>query len=319
MIFIFLDGVGMGKADDTNPFFAAQSTYLPFYGEKVTLPDGTPVKPIDALLGVDGMPQSATGQTTLFTGRNIPALLGEHKGSYPNKVMRKIIKEENVFKKLAKADINARYINAYPQHSHLFSSPNAVLDDDGEFHFSEEFPRLFKRRISVTSCMLLANRTIPFDVPDVIAKRSIFQEFTNRYLIEKGLDIAEYSPVDAAETIYNASREYDFILYEYFQTDYYAHRHSFAECVELIRNLDRLFAHLLSLLDSNTDTLLVTSDHGNLEDHPDRMHSRNPVPLLVWGQGAATLRNNINSLVDVTPAILDFFRGHSSPASQIHT
>lgn len=311
MIFIFLDGVGIGKAHETNPFFTTKARFLPFYTYNKSLPDGTPIKAIDPLLGVAGIPQSATGQTSLFTGLNVPALLGEHKGSYPNKIMRKIIKEHNVLKKLGREGFNARYINAYPRHSDLFSSPNVEMDDEGVLHFSEKFPELFKRRISVTSCMLIANRTVPFDENDVLAKRSLFQDYSNNYLVERGLRLPEYSPETAAEVIFRVSREFDFILYEYFQTDVFAHRNSFAECCELVKKLDRLVGKLISLLKSEEDTLLITSDHGNLEDYPDRSHTLNPVPLVLWGKRADQLRDRIESIVDVTPALVDFFTSNS--------
>mgnify|MGYP001055913301 CR=1 FL=1 len=307
LIFIFLDGVGIGKADESNPFYTTKSQFLPFYEGSSGLPDQTPVKPIDAALGVEGLPQSATGQSTLFTGRNVPALLGEHKGSYPNKIMRKIIKEDNILKKLGERGFNARYINAYPKHAGLFSSPNIRLDDKGELHFSDKFPELFKRRVSATSTMLLANLTVPFDEKDVLAKRSLFQDYSNNYLVDRGLHLPEYSPETAGEILFSVSREYDFTLYEYFQTDIFAHRRSFEEGSELIKKLDRLMGTLVSHLDKEKDTLLVTSDHGNIEDYSHRSHTLNPVPLLTYGKNAEFLRKRIVSIADVTPAIIDFF------------
>jgi len=313
MIFIFLDGVGMGKTDANNPFFTAQTSYLPFYGEENILPDGTPIKGIDACLGVEGIPQSATGQTTIYTGENIPARLKEHKGSYPNKKMRQVIMSQNLLKRLNVNSIKARFINAYPQHSELFSK-HVSLEEDGSYNFTEKFPRLFQRRISVTSCMLIANGMTPFDVGEIREKRSIFQDYTNRYLIERGLDIPEYSPETAAEILFNASREFEFVLYEYFQTDIYAHRKSLEESLELIRGLDRLVGKLLTLLDPRDDTLLITSDHGNLEDFSQRAHTRNPVPLLTWGHRSESLRHRINNLAHITPAIEKyFFPNQSSP------
>lgn len=307
LIFLFLDGVGMGRADENNPFWAARAAFLPFYGGAPHLPDGTPVKAIDALLGVTGIPQSATGQTTLFTGRDIPAEIGQHKGSYPDKTMRRIIKSGNLLKTLTDKGFKARFVNAYPLHSRLFSPPQVDIDEEGNFHFSDEFPPLFKRRVSVTSCMMMVNRQVPFDVEDIRRQRSIFQDYSNRSLIERGLDLPEYGPETAAEILFNASREYDFILYEYFQTDYFAHRRTFAEAVELIRGLDRLLNRLLSLLDRCEDTLVLTSDHGNLEDFSSRSHTLNPVPWLAWGQGAERLRDSVDSIQHVTPAIADFF------------
>ena len=313
MVFIFLDGVGIGKADDANPFFTTRARFLPFYEGNSGLPDGTPVKGIDATLGVDGIPQSATGQTTLFTGRNVPALIGEHRGSYPNKVMRKFISEHNVLKRLNQSDLKARFINAYPKHAELFSAPNIEMDDEGGLYFSEKFPEPFKRRISVTSTMLLANRTVPFDEKDVLAKRSLFQDYSNKYLVERGLHLPEYSPETAGEILFKVSRDYDFILYEYFQTDIFAHRRGFAESCELIAKLDRLLGTLISHLQKDRDTLLLTSDHGNLEDYSTRAHTLNPVPLLAWGVGAESLRTVISCIGDVTPAILDYFAKKSCP------
>ena len=47
--------------------------------------------PTDPRLGIDGRPQSASGQTTILTGINAPGLLGYHKQGFPNAAMREII------------------------------------------------------------------------------------------------------------------------------------------------------------------------------------------------------------------------------------
>ena len=39
---------------------------------------------LDANLGVDGLPQSATGQASLLTGENVPKAIGYHYGPKPN-------------------------------------------------------------------------------------------------------------------------------------------------------------------------------------------------------------------------------------------
>ena len=68
VIFIFVDGCGVGRADAGNPFFLAKSRFLPFWQGGMRLPDGTPLTAIDATLGIPGAPQSASGQTALFCG-----------------------------------------------------------------------------------------------------------------------------------------------------------------------------------------------------------------------------------------------------------
>ena len=308
LIFIFLDGVGIGKSENSNPFYYAKTKYLPLFNGKQTLPDGVPVKKIDPLLGVDGMPQSASGQTAIFTGVNIPLLLNGHRGSYPTKPMRKIIKSNNLLLHLREKKLKIRFINAYPGHSELFTTKHIEIHKDGRFHFSERFPSRFKKRISTTTCLMISNELTPCDENDILDGNSLYQDFSNKSLKERGLELPEFSPEQAAEIIYNTSQEYDFILYEYFQTDLYGHRHSFYDCVELIKKLNRLIEKLISSLDKNRDTLLITSDHGNIEDCSRRTHTKNQVPLIVWGNKTEMLRNSINTLTDITPGILNFFQ-----------
>ena len=69
---------------------------------------------LDACLGVPGLPQSGTGQTTILTGHNAPAALGEHYGPYPNKPLRQMLAEDSIFKTLLAAGQSAAYANAYP-------------------------------------------------------------------------------------------------------------------------------------------------------------------------------------------------------------
>ncbi len=312
VIFLFFDGVGIGRADRTNPFFTSAAEFLPFYSSSHSSSPGNgkiTVKPIDAVLGIEGIPTSASGQTTLFTGINIPKALNQHKGSYPDKFMRKTLCEGNILLSLRQLNLNARFLNAYPAHREYFTTRHIAILEDGEFYFSEHFPRLFRRRISVTSCMLLTTLAPPFDENDILNERSIYQDFSNKSLIEKGLQLPEFSPEKAAEIIFKASRTHDFLLYEYFQTDMAGHNASFSQCEELVLRLDRLVGRLLSLLDPVEDTLMITSDHGNLEDNGTRMHTLNPVPLVVWGRGNTELSSEIESISDVTPAILNHFRG----------
>src|ERR671938_545563 len=68
----------------------------------------------DARLGVEGRPQSASGQTTILTGVNAPARLGYHKQGFPNEAMREIIREHSIFLQLARARIGPNtFANAY--------------------------------------------------------------------------------------------------------------------------------------------------------------------------------------------------------------
>jgi len=307
LIFIFIDGCGMGRADAGNPFFLANSLNLPFWRGAMALADGTPVEAIDATLGIPGAPQSASGQTALFCGVKAAGLAHRHRNGYPDRHLRQVIMKGNILSRLAEKKVTARYLNAYPRHEELFTAEHVRIEPDGRLWFSPAFPERFKRMISVTSCMLLASGQPPFGAADILAENAIYQDYSNRQLVEMGLSLPEFSPQKAAAIIHGASKRFDFLLYEYFQTDLYAHRRPLTECVGLIRDFDALIGTLLSRLDPKRDTLVLTSDHGNLEDFHLRGHSRNPVPFLAWGRHGARLRKMVRSLSDVTPSLLELF------------
>jgi len=306
-IFIFLDGVGIGNAIYTNPFFAAKTEYLPFYTNGCLLPDQIPIKPIDALLGVEGMPMSATGQTSLFTGINVPELLGEHRDSYPDRIMRQLIKKKSIFTVLREKNLNPRFLNVFPGSSYLYTPENVYIRDDGDFYYSPYFRSKVQRSLSATTCMMIANQMRPFGEQDILKERALFHDYTNLSLNGSFPDLPRFTPEKAAKIIYDTSREYDFLLYEFFQSDLFGHGFELDECIHLVRDLNRMVKHLISLLDRDNDTLLISSDHGNIEDHTTQLHTYNPVPLLTWGYKNEELREKINCLADVRPAIEDYF------------
>jgi 2,3-bisphosphoglycerate-independent phosphoglycerate mutase len=307
VIFIFIDGCGVGRPDGNNPFFLAKSLQLPFWQGAMRLPDQTPVQAIDATLGIPGAPQSASGQTALFCGVGATEIANRHRNGYPDSNLRRVILENNLLAKLAAAGVTARFLNAYPAHKELFTSEHVRIEPDGRLWFSPSFPEHFKRMISVTSCMLLASGQRPFGEKEIRSGEALYQDYSNRSLIEQGLQLPEFTPEKAAHVLHDASRRFEFILYEYFQTDLYAHRKSLEECISLVCHLDTLIGTLLGSLDKKEDTLVLTSDHGNLEDFYLHGHSGNPVPLIAWGKHGARLRRKIKSISDVTPAILELY------------
>ena len=127
VLLIFLDGIGLGDDDPAiNPFAAARTPTLEaLAGGRRWLRD-TPrfdngravFIPTDPRLDVPGRPQSASGQATIITGRNVPALIGEHYGPRPNPAIRAIIREDNLFLRISHAGRTAALINGYPPRFH---------------------------------------------------------------------------------------------------------------------------------------------------------------------------------------------------------
>lgn len=127
---LFLDGVGIGRRDpDTNPFFAADFPALRTLsgGEVPSLESlasdgfGSRCMPIDATLGVEGLPQSGTGQTTLFTGINGARLIGKHFGPHPYSTLKPLIREKNIFRQLHEHGKTTCFANAFRSGSSTMS------------------------------------------------------------------------------------------------------------------------------------------------------------------------------------------------------
>jgi len=290
-ILVFIDGLGWGEPDPAvNPLLAygGGCFRLPDHGgQVVAMPRGGWARPLDAVLGVAGVPQSATGQTTLLTGVNAQQDIGKHLTGFPNERLREILLERSILKTLTDLGREARFLNAY----------------------RPRFWGLTRERQLTLSATTVANLAagLPFfTLDDVRAGRSIYQEFTNAELRARGFDLEPMAPAAAGRVLGRASRACDFILYEYFQSDKAGHSGDFGRVCDELRKLDAFMNGLLDELDDDTRSgtlVLVTSDHGNLEDATTRRHTLNPVPLMGWGDGAREFLAGVARLDGVSPAI----------------
>ncbi|MEN8006906.1 MAG: peptidase [Candidatus Krumholzibacteriota bacterium] len=291
-ILVFIDGLGWGKPDpQVNPqhAYGGEIFRLPARRDAVRPHASTGwAIPLDAVLGVDGVPQSATGQTTLLTGVNAQGVLGKHLTGFPNEKLREVLLENSLLKSLTDLGLQARFLNAY----------------------RPRFWELSRERQLTLSATTVANLAadLPFaTLDDVRAGRSIYQEFTNAELISRGFDLEPLDPAQAGRILGRAGRANHFTLFEYFQSDKAGHS---GDAGRICRELSRLEIFLQALLKELADDLardtmvLVTSDHGNLEDASTRRHTLNPVPLMGWGKGARELLGSVTGLDEVAGAIV---------------
>jgi len=291
-ILVFIDGLGWGETDPAvNPQYAYGGDIfrLPAREDAVQkIPHQGWARPIDAVLGVSGVPQSATGQTTLLAGVNAQQILGKHLTGFPNEILREVLLEKSILKRLTDLGLAARFLNA----------------------FRPRFWELTRQRqltLSATTVATLAANLPFFTLDDVRAGRSIYQEFTNAELKARGFELDPMTPAEAGRILGRASRDLDFTLYEYFQSDKAGHSGDIERsCTELVK-LDSFMTALLEELseDLAAGTLVVvTSDHGNLEDATTRRHTLNPVPLMGWGDGARKFLAAVTRLDQVSGAIV---------------
>ncbi|HEX8735267.1 MAG TPA: hypothetical protein VF721_08105 [Pyrinomonadaceae bacterium] len=285
VILLFIDGLGIGEKDEKNPLAQIENieplAHFKNAGAPVT-GDGIMI-PTDARLGVEGRPQSASGQTTILTGVNAPAALGYHKQGFPNQALRDIINENSIFLRLKNLGIEPNvFANAYtPQ-------------------FFEAAPRW---KSATTVAVEAAG--IPFRrLPDLTGRQAVFHDFTNESLRERGFDVPVFSPDEAAAIVVKLAANHRFVLYEHFMTDKIGHERDFEKARILLPRLAEFIREVVAQADLKKTTVLLTSDHGNIEDLSVRQHTLNDVPTVVWGRKNRETAARIKSLADITPAII---------------
>lgn len=281
-LMIFVDGLGMGEeqAPEINPLYGGACPHL-----RRLLDEHA--KPIDACLGVEGAPQSATGQTSLLTGINAPEAIGRHLEGFPHAALKDIIRPHNIFSRLRERGYRATFANAY----YIQGLDEGVV----------------RRYQSVTTVATLAAFGGVRDRLALVSNRAVYQDLTREALRRRGYDGPLVTPEEAAGHLLNIAEEHDFTLFEYFQTDLAAHRAKRDVIDNVLRTFDAFLGRALSFADEPGRLFLLTSDHGNIEDARTRRHTLNPVPFIARGAHAEALKANVDRLTDIVPALTAWY------------
>jgi hypothetical protein len=284
LLFLFLDGIGLGKDDPAiNPFVRAHLPNLDHLldGNKIIAKDlqmnsigeqrfiHTPLASLlslDACLGINGIPQSASGQASLLTGKNVSAYLGFHDGPKPTPEIMKILKEGTLFSHLNQNGRDASLLNAYP-------------------------PRYFKsietghRLPGVIALSAIYAGIKLKTMENLFQGNAISTDFTAQgWHDHLGLlDTPLLTSRQAGERIWNLSSDYELAFFEYWLTDIAGHQQDMQSACDLLTTFDEVLGSLVNSWNDDERLILITSDHGNLEDLSTRRHTLNEVPLLLIG------------------------------------
>src|SRR6476646_5321439 len=284
VLLFFIDGLGIGTRGPHNPLDSLDAAPLAVFQDEQprTLFDGI-VVPTDSRLGIEGRPQSASGQTTILTGVNAPAAVGYHKQGFPNKALLEIIAEHSIFRQLKAASVGPiTFANAYTS------------------RFFNERPRWVSATTAAVEAAGMKFRTIE----DLRSDSAVFMDYTNRILIERGEDVNERTEDEAAAVLASLVSQHRFTLYEYFITDKVGHAQDMELARKVLTSLALYIRELLNSLDLKHTTVILTSDHGNIEDLSSRNHTLNAVPTIVWGAERERIAARIKTLADITPSIV---------------
>ncbi|HUN24525.1 MAG TPA: hypothetical protein PK299_15455 [Anaerolineales bacterium] len=294
MLFLFLDGVGLGNASaQYNPFMQVELPHLQalaggywlaersrWSGERASF------VPTDAGLGVAGKPQSATGQATLLTGQNIPQQLGYHWGPKPNAEIVHILQSDNLFMRLTRAGQTVRMANAYPQ---------AYFDN---------IARGRRNYSAIPLALTAAGVPLP-TTADLLAGTAFSADFTGQaWRAELGVpDAPLLTPQVAGVQLAKSAQQGGLLFFECWLTDYLGHRGTLSEAVQFLQVLDGVVAGLLEAWDDAHGLLVITADHGNLEDLSHKHHTENAVPTLLLGKHHAQFAQTVHDLADIASVV----------------
>ena len=302
VFFLFLDGVGLGPVGPHNPLSTSRWPGLdalaggqPWIAplRPVSEPQHT-VRAIDANLGLEGLPQSGTGQATMLTGHNCARIHGAHYGPFPPTTVRETVRSESVFARLVRAGVPASalaFANAYPERF---------------FRAMETRPRWTATSLAAlgagvrlrTATDLAEGRALPADLTG---------ERWHRYLDAAHQPV---SPAVAAQQLSALASRHRFTLFDYPYTDKAGHGRDGLSPADVLPTLDAVATALLPLVRDAGLLLLVTSDHGNIEATDTKSHTRNPVPLIAIGPGADQF-TDAQSLVDLAEPLAALASGRA--------
>jgi len=297
VLVVFLDGVGVGDdAAATNPLAIAVTptldalldgrrlvaSALPYSGTRAS------ARGLDAVLGVDGLPQSGTGQAALLTGVNAARVFGRHFGPYGPTALRPIIASDSILARARRAGRKVAFATAYPAHLVAMAS-------------AERPPLPLRASIVIAA---LGAGVLTRHEPELIAGDAIASEITHNGWRERlgRTDIPAISAEQAGRNLAAIANAHDLTLFAHYSTDSAGHLRDMDAGIAAWQRVDTFIGGLLPAL---VDDVLVAivSDHGNLED-VRAQHTRNPALCILSGPGHATLAARLHALTDVAPVLL---------------
>jgi hypothetical protein len=316
VLLLFLDGVGLGSDDPAiNPFAAARLPTLDrlLEGHPVTA-GAAPVHAaraslvaLDAQLGVEGTPQSGTGQATLFTGENAAAIHGHHFGPWVPARLRTLVRDRSILAVAQRAGRAVAFANAYPEEV-------LALGDEGAEPLPSDAPdRSGRARRSRGPSFLRAGPPLAALGAGVLTRHThaletgaaVASEITNegwRERLGRGA-VPDIDPATAGHNLAAIAAAHDLTLYAHYATDYAGHRQDMRAAVDALEKVDAFLGGLVSA-GADDVLIIVAGDHGNIED-VRAGHTRNPAIGLVIGPDHAAVAARLHSLADVAPAVLD--------------
>jgi hypothetical protein len=219
---------------------------------------------------------------------------GGHRSGYPSRAVAELVTERSVLRRARDAGLRSGFLNAFdPERARRLSRVTR-----GE----ETAPRHRAPSASAVAALAGGGELRTFD--DARRGRAATFDLTGEVCRAFGLAAPEVSLDDAARAVARGASELDLSLFELFLTDKAGHAQDMTWARHEIARTDRFLVALFEAIDPEEQLVVVSSDHGNLEDLSTRSHTLARVPLLAYGAGASAFVEGAGSLLDVAPRLL---------------
>jgi hypothetical protein len=204
-------------------------------------------------------------------------------------VLRPVIEKKNIFRQLNEIGKTSTLANAYP-------------------HQFFDYVKDGTRRLSVTT-LSCSYAGIPLRTADDLRKnQGVAADIIRAHWKDDGYpDIPVIAAYEAGTHLTALASKYDFTVFEYWITDHAGHSQKMDAAVEAIEMFDEFLLGILESFDASCTTILITSDHDNIEDLSTKSHTRNRVPCVMAGKHRHLLAEKIRDLTHITPALMDVF------------
>lgn len=276
--FLFIDGLGIGELSNNNPFSFCKDSLL--YQMIYEQDDVYHCKPIDARLGIEGLPQSGTGHVTILTGKNASENIGKHHGPFPHTTQRPWLLDNSIGTYCNQHDLKWDVLNAYPP-------PYFKALEDR------------KIRLSSFAYMQTGLGKKMYSAEDLSNGMGFPSLLSFKQLQIFGVNLPSYSIEESVSILVDKFKDLDLVIIEYFILDHLGHDKNITKSIQYIEEISDFLTELKKY--KNELSVIITSDHGNVEDCSVKTHTLNRVPFITNQK----LTTPVQSLVDIKTALIE--------------
>lgn len=295
VLLLFLDGIGLGENDvNRNAFVAEPPATITglLDGAALTRRDQplhatrASLVPLDATLGIAGLPQSGTGHFTLFTGENGAQLFGRHYGPWVPTRLREPLQRDNLLTRAKNAGLRVAFANAYPEE--LIDAARATGG------FKPIGPLRAGPPLVAAGAGVLTRHTPALQKGDAVSSEIVNDGWRENL---RRLQLPVISPRTAGTNLARIANAHDLTLFAHYTTDYEGHQQDLQLAIAAVRRIDKFVAGVTAAIHDDV-VVVIASDHGNLED-ASTGHTYNPALGLVIGPEHDRIAEHMTSLTDV--------------------